>query len=87
MLTLDLENFAFELDEGAIKHIGPSNRSATVKLYDIEGIDVREYGDKRVKLTFVDEDGTEIEVALFPDQASSLAGEIESLAEDSVVFE
>jgi hypothetical protein len=29
MLTLDLDEFTFELKEGAIKHVGPSNREAT----------------------------------------------------------
>ncbi|MFB6311056.1 MAG: hypothetical protein ABEH64_07725 [Salinirussus sp.] len=87
MINLDLGEVMFELKEGAIKHVGPSNRSATVKLYDIEGVDVREFGDKRIKLVFEDEDGNEIDVALFPDQASEVARGIELLEEESRVFE
>jgi len=88
MLTLDLDDFMFELkDDGAIKHVGPSNRTATAKLYDVEGVDVREYGDKRVKIGFTDEDGSEIEVALFPEQAGEIARGVEMLEEDSPVFE
>ncbi|WP_436906545.1 hypothetical protein [Halosimplex marinum] len=87
MLTLDFEEFAFELKDGAVKHVGPSNTSATAKLYDVEGVDVREFGDKRVKLAFEDAEGNEVEVALFPEAAAELARGIEVLEDDSPVFE
>ena len=87
MLTLDLERFMFELDEGAVKHVGPSNQSATAKLYDVERVEVREFGDKRVKLAFADADGNEVEVALFPEDASAVARGIEDLEGESEVFE
>ena len=87
MFTLDMDRFMFELDEGTVKHVGPSNQSATVKLYDVEGVEVREFGDKRVKLAFADADGNEVEVALFPEQASEVARGIEMLEEESRVFE
>ncbi|WP_135362691.1 hypothetical protein [Halosimplex halophilum] len=87
MLTLDFEEFAFELKDGAVKHVGPSNSAATAKLYDVEGVEVREFGDKRVKLAFADEDGNEVEVALFPEAAAEVARGIEALEDDSPVFE
>jgi hypothetical protein len=87
MLLLDLEDFMFELKDGAIKHAGASDRTATAKLYDVEGVDVREYGDRRVKLAFTDEDGSEIEIALDPEAASEVARGIELLEEESRVFE
>jgi hypothetical protein len=87
MLSLDLDEFMFELTDGAIKHVGPSNREATAKLYDVEGLEVREFGDKRLKLAFADEDGNEVEVALFPEQAREVARGIELLEEDSPVFD
>lgn len=87
MILLDLEDFTFELKDGAIKHAGPSNRTATAKLYDVEGVEAREYGDRRVKLAFEDEDGSEIEIALGPDQASEVARGIQRLEEESRVFE
>jgi hypothetical protein len=87
MLTLDLDDFMFELKDGAIKHVGPSNRTATAKLYDVEGVEVREFGDERVKLAFEDEDGSEFEIALAPEQASEVARGIEMLEDDSRVFE
>ncbi|QCC49824.1 hypothetical protein [Halapricum salinum] len=87
MLTIDLDDFMFELQDGAIKHVGPSTRSATVKLYDTESVGVREYGDKRVKLSVADDEGNEIEIAMFPEQIATLTEEIDRLRDDSPVFE
>ena len=87
MLSLDLEDFMFELKDGALKHVGPSNRTGTAKLYDVERVEVREFGDKRCKLAFADEDGNEVEVALFPDDATAVADGLDDLAEETDVFE
>lgn len=87
MLNLNLENFIIELKEGSIKNVGPPNKGATAKLFDVEGLDVREFGDKRVKLAFEDSEGNEIEVALFPEHAREVARGIELLEEESRVFE
>jgi hypothetical protein len=87
MLSLDLDRFMFELKDGAIKHVGPSNRTGTAKLYDVEAVEAREFGDKRVKLVFEDEDGNEVEVALFPEEARELARGLSALEEESGVFE
>jgi hypothetical protein len=83
MLTLDIDDFMLELKDGAFKNVGPSNKQATVKMYDIEGVDVREYGDKRVKIAFEDEQGSEVEVALFPEQAKAVADGLELLESES----
>ena len=87
MLTLDIDQFMLELKDGAFKSVGPSNKEATIKMYDVEGVDVREYGDKRVKLTFEDEQGSEIEVALFPEQALAVREGLQMLESESEVFE
>jgi len=87
MLTFDIEQFMLELKDGAFKNVGPSNRQATVKMYDVEGVDVREYGDKRVKIAFEDEQGSEIEVALFPEQARAVASGLEILEDESDVLD
>ena len=87
MITLDLDDFMFELKEGTLKHVGAPNRSATAKLYDIETVSVREFGDERVKLGFEDGDGNEVEVALFPGEAREVAAGIERLEDESDVFE
>lgn len=87
MFTLDLDSFMFELKDGAIKHVGPSNRSATAKLYDVEGVETREFGDERVKLAFRDEDGNEVEVALFPEEAREVSRGLDLLEEESDLFE
>ncbi|MHB9286067.1 hypothetical protein ACKVMT_03395 [Halobacteriales archaeon Cl-PHB] len=87
MLSLDLDRFMFELKEGAIKHVGPSNKTATAKLYDVEEAEVRAFGDKRVKLAFIDEDGNEVEVALFPEEARAVSDGLDDLADDGTVLE
>jgi hypothetical protein len=87
MLTLDLENFMVELKEGAVKHVGASNTSATAKLYDVTAVDVRAFGDERVKLGLADDEGNEVEVALFPEEASALRAEFDRLAEESDLLE
>ena len=87
MLTFDIEQFMLELKDGAFKNVGPSNKQATIKMYDVEGVDVREYGDKRVKLAFEDEQGSEIEVALFPEQAKAVADGLELLKSEGDVLD
>jgi hypothetical protein len=87
MITLDLDDFMFELKEGTLKHVGASNRTATAKLYDIEAVSVSEFGDERVKLGFEDADGNEVEVALFPEEAHEVKRGIELLEDESDIFE
>jgi hypothetical protein len=87
MITVDLDDFMFELKDGALEHVGASNRTATVKLYDADGVDVREFGDERVKLSCEDESGSTVEIALGPEQAREIARGIELLEEESEVFE
>ena len=76
-----------ELKEGAIKNVGPSTKRATAKLFDVETAGVREFGDKRVKCVFEDDEGNEVQVALFPEAASELRAGLENLEADSRVFE
>jgi hypothetical protein len=87
MLALTLEEFMIELNDGSIKNVGPKNKSATVKLFDVESAEAREFGDKRVKLVFEDEDGNEVQVSLFPEDVRRIASDIEALEDDSPVFE
>ena len=87
MLNLNIDEFMVELKEGALKNVGPANKSAEAKLFDVASAEAREFGDRRVKCVFADEEGNEVEVALFPDDASGLARDIEALEESSPVFE
>ena len=87
MLALDIDQFMIELKEGSLKNVGPTNKSASVKLFDVETAGAREFGDKRVKLEFEDEDGNEVQVSLFPESVRSLCEDIEELEHDSPVFE
>lgn len=87
MFNLDLGRFMFELKDGAIKHVGASNKAATAKLYGVEAVAVREFGDERVKLTFEDEEGNEVEVALFPEEAREVARGLDLIEAESDIFD
>ena len=87
MITVSLSEFMLELKEGVVKHVGPSNKTAEVKLYDVEAVEAREFGDERVKLVFEDDAGSTVHVAVGPEEARTLAGAIDRLAEESAVFE
>lgn len=87
MLTLQLEQFMIELKEGSIKNVGPTNKSGSAKLFDVEEAEAREFGDKRVKLVFEDDDDNEVQVALFPEDVRKIVRDVEALEDDSPVFE
>lgn len=87
MFTLELEDLMFELKDGAIKHVGASNKSATAKLYDVDDVETRSFGDDRVKLSFADDEGNEVEVALFAEEARSIREQVETLEDEESVFD
>lgn len=87
MLHLQLSDFMVEVKAGSIRNVGPSNKTGTAKLFDVEDAEAREFGDKRVKLVFSDEEGNEVQVALFPDHVRAIADDIEALRDDSPVFD
>jgi hypothetical protein len=87
VLNINLSSFMVELKDGAIKNVGPSNKTAEAKLFDVESAQAREFGDKRVKLVFEDEDGNEVQVALFPEDVRKVTADVERLEDDSPVFE
>lgn len=87
MLVLDLEEFMIELKDGSVRNVGPPTKAATAKLFDVEDASAREFGDKRIKLVFEDDSGNELQVALFPEDARSLATELARLEAESPVFE
>ncbi|MCG1003453.1 hypothetical protein LQ368_08385 [Halobacterium noricense] len=87
MLNINLSDFMVELNDGAIKNVGPSNKTAEAKLFDVDSAQAREFGDKRVKLVFEDDDGNEVQVALFPEDVRDIADDVAALEADSPVFE
>lgn len=87
MLTLEIEDFLVELTEGSIENVGAPTKAATAKLYDVTDVEAREFGDNRVKLAFADDEGNDVEVALFPAEIESLRDDVERLSEDGTVLE
>jgi hypothetical protein len=87
MITLSLSDFTLELKEGVVKHVGPANKTASAKLYDVDAAEAREFGDDRVKLVFEDEAGSVVHVALPPQTARDLASDVNQLAAESEELE
>jgi len=87
MLSLQLSEFMVELKDGSIKNVGPPNKTATAKIYDVVDAEAREFGDERVKIAVEDEEGNVVHVALDPADASRVARDIQALEEESRVFE
>jgi hypothetical protein len=87
VLNLRLDEFMVELKDGSLKNVGPTNKSAEAKLFDVSSAEAREFGDKRIKLVFEDGEGNEVQVALFPEEAREIADDIEALEAESPVFE
>ena len=87
MLNLNLESFMIELKDGSIANVGPTNKSASAKLFDVESVEAREFGDSRVKIVAEDGSGNEVQIALSPAAATSIAADLETLREESRVFE
>lgn len=87
MIALSISDFHVELKDGSVKNVGPATKTAAAKLFDVETAGAREFGDKRVKLAFEDDDGNEVEVALFPEAARTIREDLAGLEADSPVFE
>jgi len=87
MLHLRLSDFMIELDEGSIKNVGGPTKSGVAKLFDVEDAEARAFGDRRVKLAFEDDDGSEVEVALFPEDVEELLSDVEELRAETDVFD
>ncbi len=79
MLNLNLDSFMIELKDGSLKNVGPTNKAASAKLFDVDSIEARAFGDSQLKLVATDESGNEVQIALFPEQAANIADDIESL--------
>lgn len=82
MLTLQLDDFMVEFEDGTVKHVGPSTADATVKLYHASTAEARAFGDQ-VKLSFADGEGNEVEVALSPANLDSLVADVRELQDDA----
>ncbi len=87
MLNLNLDSFMIELKDGSIKNVGPTNKSASAKLFGVETAQARAFGDSQVKIVATDGEGNELQIALDPEQAEAIVDDIESLREEGRVFE
>ena len=82
VLNLNLESFMIELKEGSIENVGPTNKSATAKLFGPDSVEARAFGDSQLKIVASDADGNEVQIALFPEDAATIAEDIRSAREE-----
>ncbi|MFB6104358.1 MAG: hypothetical protein ABEJ57_04640 [Halobacteriaceae archaeon] len=86
MLNLNLHDLLVEFKDGSIQNVGPTNKHAAAKLFDVADVELREFGDRRVKLVASDDSGNEVQIALFPEHVDTLLDDLEGLQDDSPVF-
>lgn len=86
MLNLNVDSFMIELKEGSIQNVGPPDKAADAKLFDVDSVEARAFGDSQCKIIATDESGNEVQIALFPEQAETICEDIESLRENSQLF-
>jgi hypothetical protein len=79
---LNLADFMVEFKDGSVKNVGPPTKSATAKLFDVERVEVRTFGDSQVKIVAEDGEGNEVQLALFPEQAERIVDDVEELREE-----
>lgn len=79
MLTLQLEDFMVEFEEGTLKHVGTSTKSAEVKLFHVDDAGARAFGDDEVRLEFADGEGNEATVTVSAGASEDLAAELAEL--------
>jgi hypothetical protein len=87
VLALDIENFLVEIDGGSVKNVGPQTKAATAKLFHPETVEARAFGDSQVKFVAEDADGNEVQIAVSPDQAATVADQLAALRADGDVFD
>lgn len=87
VLNVNISDFMIELKEGSLKNVGGATKSAEAKLFDVETVEAREFGDSQVKVVATDESGNEVQIALLADQFDAFLAEAETLREESRVFE
>lgn len=87
MLSLELSDFLVQLKEGSIRNVGAPTKSATIKLFDVSSAGARPFGDNRIKCVFADDEGNEIEIALFPAELEELVGDLEEIKAAGTIAE
>ena len=87
MLNLNISQFTVSFKEGSVENVGAPNKSVSAKLFDVESLELREFGDSQAKVVASDDEGNEIQIALFPEQVEKLRADAERLEAESRVFE
>ena len=76
-----------EFEDGSVKNVGPTTKSATAKLFHPDTVEARAFGDSQVKVVAEDDEGNEVQIAMFPEQIEAVVEDVEAMREESRVFE
>lgn len=87
MLNLNLNDVLVEFKDGSIHNVGPTDKQATAKLFDVTTVEARAFGDRRVKIVGQDDAGNEVQLAVSPEQIRAIIEDVETLEADSSLFE
>lgn len=82
-MLLDVDAFPVELKNGSIENVGPADNAASAKLFDVETLTLREFGDRQAKIVATDDEGNEVQIAVDLERVDSLLNDAESLDRES----
>jgi hypothetical protein len=87
VLNLNVSQFTVSLKDGSIENVGAPNKSASAKLFDVDSVEVREFGDSQAKVVASDDSGNEVQIALSPEDVETVAEDVAELRAEGRLFE
>ena len=79
MIVINIEDFSIEIKNSIIKNVGGPQKSASVKFFDVEDIEIRRFGKDQIKLCFEDEEKNRVEIAISGEEGDKIGQKIKSL--------
>ena len=79
MIVTNIEDFSIEIKNSVIKNVGGPQKSASVKFFDVEDIEIRRFGKDQIKLCFEDEEKNRVEIAISGEEGDKIGQKIKSL--------
>ena len=75
-MYLEIDEFMMQIKDGSLHNVGPPTKTGTVKLFDVEELEARAFGDNRIKIECTDESGNAVQIALSPHHAERLMNDV-----------
>jgi hypothetical protein len=87
VLNLTISQFTVSFKDGSLENVGAPNKTGTAKLFDVASVEVREFGDSQAKVVATDDEGSEVQIALSPEQVETVAEDVAELRAEGRLFE